>query len=199
MPMIRSSRGSSGSASSVSSRWSRWPGSSSACSRYVVNASLWVPGALDQRLDQVRRRRVTLHQRDVAEERDRVVVIDPVVLAPDERSDARRRHPVEDRLPRQSDQLKVAEQRLVVAELFVDVLLQVRRERLVAQFPRADERGLRQRHRRPDDLVLEDEVLGPELPEARVLDERVVGDGKRGDEQAELPPQAGARGVELGQ
>jgi hypothetical protein len=47
--------------------------------------------------------------------------------------------------------------------------------------------------------VLEDEVLGPEVPEARVLDERVVGDGERGDEQAELPPQAGARGVELGQ
>jgi len=47
--------------------------------------------------------------------------------------------------------------------------------------------------------VLKNEVLGPELPQLWVLDERVVGDGERSDEQAELSPQAGARSVELGQ
>jgi hypothetical protein len=36
--------------------------------------------------------------------------------------------------------------------------------------------------------VLEDEVLRPELRQLRMLDQRVVGDGERGDEQAELPP-----------
>jgi hypothetical protein len=34
--------------------------------------------------------------------------------------------------------------------------------------------------------VLEDEVLGPELPQPRMVDERVVGDAERGDQQGEL-------------
>jgi hypothetical protein len=47
--------------------------------------------------------------------------------------------------------------------------------------------------------VLENQVVRPELRQPRVLDERIVRNGERGNEQAELPPQAGARGVELGQ
>ena len=63
--------------------------------------------------------------------------------------------------------LEVAEQGLVVAELLVDVLLEVggerRPERLV-QPARLGERGLRQGYGRADDLVLQDEVVGPQVP-----------------------------------
>ena len=105
-----------------------------------------------------------------------MVVEDPVVLAADERGHGRRRHPLEHRRAVDAQKLEVAEQRLVVAELLVDVLLQVARERRgerVVQLTRPRERRLGQRHGRADDLVLEDQVLGPELPEARVLDERL--------------------------
>ena len=87
-----------------------------------------------------------------------------------------------------------------MAELLVDVLLQVARERRgerIVQLARAGERRLGQRHRRADDLVLEDQVLGPELAEARVCDERLVGARERNDEQAELAAQPGARRVGL--
>jgi hypothetical protein len=36
--------------------------------------------------------------------------------------------------------------------------------------------------------MLEDQVLGPELGEARVLDERAVGPRERDDEEGELRP-----------
>src|SRR5204863_5934856 len=50
----------------------------------------------------------------------------------------------------------------------------------------------RQRHGRADDLVLEDQVLGPELPEVRVLHERPVGARERHEEDGELRPQTRA-------
>jgi hypothetical protein len=43
--------------------------------------------------------------------------------------------------------------------------------------------------------VLEEEVLRPQLAQPWMLHERVVGAREGGDQQAELPPQAGARGV----
>jgi hypothetical protein len=82
-----------------------------------------------------------------------------------------------------------------VAELLVDVLLEVRRQRLVATRSRPCERRLRQRDGRADDLVLEDEVLGPQLAQPRLLDERVVCGRERADEDAELTPEARARRV----
>jgi hypothetical protein len=84
-----------------------------------------------------------------------------------------------------------------VAELLVDVLLQVARERrcqriAFAQLTRPRERRFGQRDGRADDLVLEDQVLGPELGKPRMLDQRVVGDRERADDQVDLPPQAEA-------
>ena len=127
-----------------------------------------------------------------------MVVEDPVVLAADERGHGRRRHPREHGRAVDAEQLEVAEQRLVVAELLVDVLLQVApRAALRAgrrrQLARPRERGLGQRHGRADDLVLEDQVLGPELAEARVLDERRVGTRERHDERRELAAETIAR------
>jgi hypothetical protein len=87
-----------------------------------------------------------------------------------------------------------------VAELLVDVFLQIARQRgsqPVVQLSRPCERRLGQRDGRPDDLVLEDQVLGPELAETRVCDERLIGTGERDDEQTELAAQADARRVGL--
>src|SRR4051794_19793769 len=84
-----------------------------------------------------------------------------------------------------------------MAELLVHMLLQVARERLGQGVPvelvRAREGRLGQGHRRADDLVLQDQILGPELTEARMLDERRVGARERHDQDGELRPQAGAR------
>jgi hypothetical protein len=78
-----------------------------------------------------------------------------------------------------------------VAQLLADMLVEVVRERLrqrVVQFARPRERRFGQGDGRADDLVLEDQVLGPELREARVLDERGVGPCERDDEERELRP-----------
>src|SRR6478752_5787597 len=155
---------------------------------------------LDQLVDQLERWWIALHQRDVAEERDRVVMEDPVVLAADKRGHGRRRDPLEDGRAVEAQQIEIAEQCLVVAELLVDVLLQVARERRgerIIQLARPGERRLGQRHSSADDLMLEDQVLRPELAEARVRDERLVGTREGNDEQAELAAQTGARSVRL--
>jgi hypothetical protein len=99
-----------------------------------------------------------------------------------------------------ADELQVVEQRLVVAELFPDVLLEVgregRRQRVgVRQLSRTLERRLGQRHGRSDDRVLLKQVLRPELGEPRVLDERVVRGCERADREGDLPPEAGARRI----
>jgi hypothetical protein len=44
--------------------------------------------------------------------------------------------------------------------------------------------------------VLEDEVVWPKLAQARMLDQRRVRERERPDEEPELRPEAGARGVE---
>jgi hypothetical protein len=86
-----------------------------------------------------------------------------------------------------------------VTELLVDVLFQIRGERVIAQLPRADERRLRQRDGRANDLVLQNQVLRPQLGEPPVLDERVVRGRERGGEEAELAPKARARRVRRAQ
>jgi hypothetical protein len=95
-----------------------------------------------------------------------MVVEDPVVLTADERGDRRRRDAGEDLGAADADPLQVAEQRFVMTELLVDVLLEIRRKRRserIVEAARLRERRLGQRHRRADDLVLEDQILGPEL------------------------------------
>src|SRR5207249_2850527 len=97
---------------------------------------------------------------------------------------------------------EVAEQRLVVADLLVDVFLQIRRERRPERVVEAAgllECRLRQRYGRADDLVLEDEIVRPELAQARMLDEPCVRVRERPDEKPELRPEAGARRVGRGQ
>jgi hypothetical protein len=126
-----------------------------------------------------------------------VVVEDPVVLAPDERGHRWRRHALQDGGAIDPEDLEVAKERLVVVELLVDVLLEVRgerrRERIRAvQLTRPRERRLGQRDGRADDLLLQDQVLGPELREARVLDQRGVRSSERGDEEIEFQPEPGA-------
>lgn len=85
-----------------------------------------------------------------------------------------------------------------MAELLVDVQLEVARERrgdriLVAERPRPLERGSGQRNRRPDDLVLGDQVLGPELGDARMQYEEPARLRVRRDDELELAPEAAAR------
>ena len=157
-----------------------------------------VSRALDERRDQVRCRRIALHQRDVAEECNRVVVEDPVVLAPDERGDTPGDGIRSSTVWRvEAEQLEIAEQRVVVAELLVDVLLQVRaaaRERLVAQ-----------PMRRASAVSVSGTVArmiwcwrmrysGQSSPGAGARRAHRT-HARRNNEQAELPPQAGARGV----
>jgi hypothetical protein len=83
------------------------------------------------------------------------------------------------------------------------VLFEVARQRrgkgiVVQQLPRACERCLRERHGRADDLVLQDQILGPQLGEPWVLDERFVGRRERTNDEIDLPPEADARGFSLG-
>ena len=59
-----------------------------------------------------------------------MVVQDPVVLRAHERRDRGRRHAGEHVGARQAEQLQVVEKGLVVAELLVDVLVEVGGERL---------------------------------------------------------------------
>jgi hypothetical protein len=46
--------------------------------------------------------------------------------------------------------------------------------------------------------VLQNQILGPELREPRLLDERVVGSRERANDEIDLPPEADARGFSLG-
>jgi hypothetical protein len=83
-------------------------------------------------------------------------------------------------------------------QLLVDVFFEVGRQRrgkgiVVRQLPRPCERCLRERHGRADDLVLQDQILGPQRGEPRVLDERFVGPRKRTNDEIDLPPEANAR------
>ena len=71
-------------------------------------------GPCDQQLDELVGRRLPLHHADVAEERDRMVVEDPVVLRADEARDCRRRHTLEHLIAPEPEQRQVVEQRLVV-------------------------------------------------------------------------------------
>jgi hypothetical protein len=45
--------------------------------------------------------------------------------------------------------------------------------------------------------MLQDQVLGPELGEPRMLDERVISDRERADDEIDLPPEAYARRFSL--
>src|SRR5205085_11610000 len=74
-----------------------------------------------QHLDQLRCRRESLHHRHKAEERDWMVVEDPVVLAPDEARDRRRGHPRADRVAVDPERFEVAEQVVIVTPLLIDV------------------------------------------------------------------------------
>jgi hypothetical protein len=86
-----------------------------------------------------------------------------------------------------------------VVQLLFDVLRQIFGEGfsqwvVAGERPRPLPRRLRQRDRRADDLVLEDQVFRPELREPRVLDERFVGRAERADDDVDLPAEAEARG-----
>ena len=117
--------------SSVRSRWSRCPGSSSACSDEACwNAPRAGAGALDQHRHQLRQSAGSPPSADVSEKRDRMVVEDPVVLTADEARRPRATGRARERLgAADAEPLEVAEQRLVVTELLVDMLLEIRRER----------------------------------------------------------------------
>jgi hypothetical protein len=86
-------------------------------------------------------------------------------------------------------------------KLLLDVLFEVRGERQrqcvagAGELARTTERRLGQRHRRADDLVLLDQVLGPQLGQLRMVDERTVGRRERANGEGDLPPEANARGV----
>jgi hypothetical protein len=127
-----------------------------------------------------------------------MVVEDPVVLGADEARDGGRRHPLEHRLALESDQREVVEQRLVVPELLVDMELEVARERRrdgigAVQLACPLQGGTRQRDGRADDLVLNDQVLGPELGDERVVDEASARLRVRRDDELERAPEAAAR------
>src|SRR5919204_5233281 len=81
-----------------------------------------MPCLRNQRLDQLRLRWVPLHQCHVAEERDRVMMEDPVVLAPDEGRHGWTRDLGEDGTPVAAKRLQIVEQAVVVAALLVHVL-----------------------------------------------------------------------------
>jgi hypothetical protein len=86
-----------------------------------------------------------------------------------------------------------------MTELLVDMLPEIRRKRRserIVEAARLREGRLGQRHRRADDLVLEDQVLRPELAQARMVDQRRVRRRERRNEQVELRPEASARGLE---
>jgi hypothetical protein len=90
-----------------------------------------------------------------------------------------------------------------VVQLLIDVLLDVARQRLgqrivVLQLQGLRERGLGQGNGRADDLVLQDQVLGPQLGEPRMFDQRVVRPRERTNEEIDLEPETGTGRLGLG-
>ena len=97
-----------------------------------------------------------------------------------------------------------------MVELLVDVLVEIGHERSRQQDRRPAERrawsaaALVSGNGGADDLVLLDQVLGPELAEPRVVHELRAGSRERADRERDLPakPNAGrveSRGLRLGQ
>ena len=83
----------------------------------------------DQFVDQRSCGRIALEGGQVAEQRDRVVVEDPVVLGPDEARHRRRWRAGENALAIAPHGFEVREEPLVFARLFDHVLLEIRGER----------------------------------------------------------------------
>jgi hypothetical protein len=122
-----------------------------------------------------------------------VVVEDPVVLAADEACHRRRRNLGEDVTAIAAERLEILEQVVVVAALFVDVLLEVLDERRPDRVARRQpacllECGFRQRHRRADDLMLDDQVLRPEVRDARMQEQGPARVGVWTDRERDLRP-----------
>ena len=127
-----------------------------------------------------------------------MVVVDPVVLRADEGRDRGWRKTRQCFGAADAQAVEIVQQAVVMVQLLVDVLVEVGREGFaqrigLGQLPRALERRLGQGNRRPDDLVLQDQVLGPELAQPRVLDQGRTGGCQRPDRARELPPNADAR------
>ena len=108
-----------------------------------------------------------------AEERDRMMVVDPVVLRSHQARDRGRWHPAQHGRPVHTEQLEVVEQHVVVPQLLLDVLLEIPGQagghRIVGSHclgPRSCHLG--QGDRCTNDFVLGDQEPRPEVGKPRV-------------------------------
>jgi hypothetical protein len=112
---------------------------------------------------------VALHERDVPELGDRVIVVRPVILRADEAGHRRRRDAGERVGPVDAHQLEILKKPGVVVALLVGVIREVRRDPgrnriVVCQRAGAARAFFHQRDGRADDRVGSSEVRRQELP-----------------------------------
>jgi hypothetical protein len=111
-------------------------------------------------------------------------VLHPVVLGPHQSGDAGRRNATQHLVARDAERLQIVENPVVVAALFRDVPLEVRDQqhgdRVVRERSGCRQRGLQQRHARPDDAVPQDQELWIDPLEFRMAHDPTAGCQHRG-------------------
>jgi hypothetical protein len=125
-----------------------------------------------------RRRRVSLEHTHIAEQRHRVMVLDPVVLGADERGDSRGRDISRHIAAPDTGRREVIENPLVVVALFFDVTRQISDELAADRIgggscARSASRRVHERYACSDDLMHQDEKWRHQIWKARMTPQPV--------------------------